>query len=37
MNEYLVTAVKTETYEILIEAGPIEEAGTRFGVVVKIT
>ena len=26
MHEYLVTAVKTETYEILVEAGSIEEA-----------
>jgi hypothetical protein len=26
VHEYLVTAVKTETYEILVEAGSIEEA-----------
>jgi hypothetical protein len=26
MNEYLVTAVRTETYEILVEANSMEEA-----------
>jgi len=26
VNEYLVTAVKTETYEILVEANSMEEA-----------